>query len=171
MSRQLSIRTSTLALVSTLCLSLLFSPTARAADSGGEVPDSFRTQHAQTVLVNPAGQPSPWISVDTRAQIQSTYGIKTWALRVALRATADLIRGGASGFIKIGGRFLDSGAKSALKKHSGRIANVVDDAADLTKINGTLVRQYVYRELNKFLPSGTANVIANAVEGVMWILL
>ncbi|PFG33911.1 hypothetical protein [Sanguibacter antarcticus] len=98
-------------------------------------------------------------------------GIKSWLVKQALKGVAGGVRGGASTFIRLGDRFLDAGAKTALRNNSGRIADVIEDVANLPDIATHRVRSEVYKGLKGFLGDGTANVIANAVEGVMWILL
>jgi hypothetical protein len=98
-------------------------------------------------------------------------GVKSWIVKQVLRGVAGMIRGGASKFIDVGGDFLDAGAKSALRNHSGRIADVIEDVADIPDIATHMVRSEVYNGLKGFLGHGTANVIANAVEGVMWFAL
>lgn len=100
-----------------------------------------------------------------------TQGIKSWLVKQALKAVAGTIRGGASTFIRLGDDFLDAGAKSALRNHSGRIADVIEDVAEIPDIATHMVRSEVYRGLKGFLGHGTANVIANAVEGVLWVFL
>ncbi|PVE19867.1 hypothetical protein DDA93_00395 [Arthrobacter sp. Bz4] len=97
--------------------------------------------------------------------------MKSWLVKQALRGVAGTVRGGSNTFINLAGNWLDSGAKSALRKNSGRIADVIDDVADLPDLATHAVRGHVYNGLKGFLGHGTANVIANAVEGVMWILL
>lgn len=153
----------------------------------------FRQLHASSAMVAalaffltagliaaPAQASSPAVPEDSPPAVSSQVGggetaqpkgVKSWFVKQALHGVAGTIRGGAGKFVDLAGPWLDDAAEVALRRDSGRIADVIEDVANIPDIASHAVRGYVYDGLKGFLGHGTANVIANAVEGVMWILL
>lgn len=152
------------AVVAFVALSATLSAGPASASDLTESPAPLSTLSLDRSLVVTA----PGKSASSGSEVQ---GVKSWIVKQVLRGVAGMIRGGASKFIDVGGDFLDAGAKSALRNHSGRIADVIGDVADIPDIATHMVRTEVYKGLKGFLGHGTANVIANAVEGVMWFAL
>lgn len=98
-------------------------------------------------------------------------GIKSAIVKALLKQMAGMIRSGANTFIDLGSKFLDDAAEKALRNHSSEIADVLDDVANFPDIATHQIRSQVYNGLKASLGDGTAQVIASAVEGVLWILL
>ncbi|WP_284251640.1 hypothetical protein [Litorihabitans aurantiacus] len=104
------------------------------------------------------------------AEVQP-LGVKSWVVKQALRGVAGLVRGGADAFVRVADDWLDDGARAALKNNSSEVADVIEDVANLPDLATHQVRSAVYNGLKDSLGHGTANVIANAVEGALWLVL
>lgn len=104
---------------------------------------------------------------------QELNGVKGKLAKFALNSLADMIRDSVDNFIylakKHGG--LDDQAADSVKKNSSQIADALDDVAEIPDLVTHQVRSEVYKRLEGPLGSGNANVVANAVEGVMWFIL
>lgn len=147
-------RTLTGLLAAVLCFGLT-APTASATPAP-TTPHTSTAPAAPTTLENQQVQPA---------------GIKGWLVSQALRGLAGGLRTSADEFIRLGGTWLDDGARAALRQHSGRIADVLDDIAKTPDLATHAAKEKAYNELSKFLDPGTAQVIADALEGILFILL
>ncbi|WIK81882.1 hypothetical protein [Micrococcus lylae] len=100
-----------------------------------------------------------------------TQGLKSEMVKVALRGVAGAMRGGGQKFVTMADGFLDKRAADVIRRDSVRIADAIDDVANIPDVATHQVRSEVYKRLSAIMDDGTANVIANAVEGVLWVLL
>ncbi|MED3603426.1 hypothetical protein P4472_16470 [Bacillus subtilis] len=100
----------------------------------------------------------------------TTQGIKGKIVSAAVRALAQGIRSGSWVVSKIIG-WLDEGAAKAFRKHADDIADELDYIAKIPDLAVDTVRKKLYNYLVNDLELGDALVIAEAVEGVLWILL
>lgn len=160
-----SLRATAAASIVALAMTLAAGP-ASAAQKPEGTPTPTVTSSVSNLPTDKI--PSRDVSGPGTVEIQ---GVKSWLVKQALKGVAGGIRGGASTFIRLADNWLDAAATKALRKNSGRIADVIEDVAEIPDIASHQVRSQVYNGLKGFLGHGTANVIANAVEGVMWILL
>ncbi len=85
--------------------------------------------------------PSRDVSGPGTVEIQ---GVKSWLVKQALKGMAGGIRGGASTFIRLADDWLDAAATKALRNNSGRIADVIEDVAEIPDIASHQVRSQVY---------------------------
>lgn len=108
-------------------------------------------------------------SISSDAGIE-TYGIKSAALKLALRKIASTLRSAPEAIISLAGNFLDSAAKKALRNNVGAIADALESVANIPNIAENFVREAVYNALKGIVGSGTAEVIAAAIEGILKII-
>lgn len=153
------------------CGTLLAATLGVAGVGLGAAPATATPVEASPAIVSSATTPPEGKARERETTEYATQGVKSWVVKQVLKQIAGMIRRNVDRFIRLGGQFLDNGAEAALRSHSGRIADVIDDVAEFPGITTHLARQQTYQRLSQFLDHGTANVIANAVEGVLWILL
>lgn len=126
---------------------------------------------ATPLAVASSSSPDQSDHASIKLPIGEPAGIKSFIVKKLLQQMAGMIRNGADAFIKLGSQFLDDAAEKALKNHSSEIADVLDDVANFPDIATHQIRSQIYNGLKGSLGDGTAQVIASAVEGVLWILL
>lgn len=117
-----------------------------------------------------ASNSTPKADKDSDPEIE-TRGVKSWVAKNALKSISGMIRSGGKQFIDLAGGVLDKETKTAIKNHSGTIANAIDDVAELPDLASHVVREKLFYALSGPLGGGVANAIADAVAFVMWILL
>jgi hypothetical protein len=98
-------------------------------------------------------------------------GLKSTLVKLALKAIAKAIRGGANGFVNLASKFLDDAAEKAIRNNAGKIADVIEDVADLPGVLAHTAKDKIRQGLEPLVGGGTANVIANAVVGVLELFL
>lgn len=123
--------------------------------------------------ISPAETPAPTLGQASASGGHQAvpYGVKRFLVKKALKGVAGTIRGGGSKFVDLAGEWLDKKAADTIRKDSVRIADAVDEVANIPDVATHQVRNEASKRLSEIMDSGTANVIANAVEGVLWILL
>ncbi|GAA1745424.1 hypothetical protein HF984_11205 [Rothia terrae] len=158
------VRFRPLCAISALLVSLL--SVAPAAHADAPIAPSSHTTLSTLEATNETGH-------HTQKPGQSTQGIKSFVVKKALKGVAGAIRGGGQKFISMAEKqgLLDAAATNKIRTDSVRIADAVDSVANIPDLATHMVRQETYKRLVTFMNPGTANVIANAVEGVLWILL
>ena len=82
-----------------------------------------------------------------------------------------MIRKSPDALIDFTKSFLDGAAEAALRRSSSQIADAIDDVAGLPDLAGHIVHEQLFYALEGSIGGGTAKVIADAVEWVMWALL
>lgn len=99
-------------------------------------------------------------------------GVKRWAVKKATRALAAGIRAGGRILNQLIG-YMDDKAAQIFRKYSDRIADELESIANIPDITVKIVREKIFYFLSGPLNVGHGNalVIANAIEGVLWILL
>ncbi|XCB30114.1 hypothetical protein RQN30_01275 [Arcanobacterium hippocoleae] len=107
---------------------------------------------------------------DSNLEIE-TRGVKSWAAKKDLKSISGMIRSGGKQFIDLAGDFLDKETKTAIRNHSDIIADAIDDVAELPDLASHVVKEKLFHALSSPLGGGAANVIADAVAGVIWILV
>lgn len=102
----------------------------------------------------------------------SEAGIKSLALKKAVQAMARVIRAWGPEVVNIT-RTMDGPALRAFRKHAVRIAGRLEDIAEIPDLVTTIVREKTYYFLiaELQLSGGTANVIAQAIEGALYAFL
>jgi hypothetical protein len=99
-------------------------------------------------------------------------GVKSLAVKKAVLAMVKGIRKGDRISNKLIGH-LDNAALKAFRQHSGRIADGLEKISEIPDLTVKIVKEksvnFMTRELK--LGGGTAQVIGDAIEGVLWFLL
>jgi len=100
------------------------------------------------------------------------HGVKSWMVKKAVRLLADAIRHGGKAVHHVV-KFLDDKAARVFHEHSGRIANGLDDIAKIPDIAVHVVKEkIIYFMINELsIRYGTAQVIGEAIEGALWIVM
>lgn len=126
---------------------------------------------AASIVTSPAEPPMTTQITSSENLEAQPAGLKGWFVSQGLRGIAGGIRNGADDFIRLAGNWLDDGATTALRQNSTRIADVLDDISDIPDLTTRVVKERAYNELSKFLDPGTAQVIADALEGVLFLVI
>ncbi|WP_316274774.1 hypothetical protein [Bacillus halotolerans] len=163
---------SILALSSVALSVSLFAPFASAKEIKKEESVKQNVTIANTYAYTTPLQESVKVKNQEASGEFTTQGIKGKIVSAAVRALAQGIRSGSWVVSKIIG-WLDEGAAKAFRKHADDIADELDYIAKIPDLAVDTVRKKLYNYLvnDLELDSGDALVIAEAVEGVLWILL
>ena len=151
--------------IGTASASLASPPAAASAQVVGTTFDLV----APAPAVLQANDPSAGGNPDSRSA--EPRGIKSALVKLALKAIAKAIRGGANGFINLASKFLDDAAEKAIRNNASKIADVIEDVADLPGVLTHTAKDKIRQGLEPLVGGGTANVIANAVVGVLELFL
>ncbi len=105
---------------------------------------------------------------------QNVQGIKSKAIKHAVKAMANLIRkGNGSKFYEVCGRLsADAAALQAFRRHSGRIADLLDDIASIPDLALNMVREQMFSMLTSprgpiKMGGGPAKVITEIIVGAL----
>lgn len=152
--------------------SAVFSPSSYAMETG----DGTSLVSVETSSDSSARTFKPAQSSEIHASLGNRpheAGPKTWILRKALQGIARGIRSGGDEFISMArkGKFLDDQAERVLRRNNRVIANAIDDVAELPDLAGHVIREKLFDALRGPIGAGNAKLIADAVAGVLWVVL
>ncbi|TCP66086.1 hypothetical protein [Baia soyae] len=108
-------------------------------------------------------------NVKTNTEIQqdgvTPNGIRGYLVKLAAEAVAFAIRHGGSVVGELV-KFLDGPAAKAFKKHSGTIADKIDDLANIPDVTAEIIKTRLYQFLKgpMDINAGTAMQIADAIK-------
>lgn len=103
---------------------------------------------------------------------KEAQGVKSWMAKKAVHLLADAIRHGGKAVHTVIG-YLDDKAARVFHKHSGRIADGLDDIARIPDITVNVVGEKILYFMTGQLgiSYGTVQLIRKAIEGVLWTLM
>ena len=99
-------------------------------------------------------------------------GVKSFLVKKAVRAIASALRHGGD-LVRHIVRHLDDDAARALQRYSRDIADGLDEIANIPDLATRMVREKIYHLMVNELAidSGTALMIADAIDAALWVLL
>ena len=103
-------------------------------------------------------------------------GPKSFLAKKALNAISGMLRRSGDDFIDFlkrsgKGDWLDDQAADAIKKNNHKIADTLDEIAELPDVMSHSVKEHIYNNLKGSLVDGNAEMIAEIVYGALWIVL
>lgn len=102
---------------------------------------------------------------------QATTGLKSFVVKRVLKSLAYMVRHNTDEFISLAEKQgLDKTSARAVRNNTSKIAGVLEDVAEIPDIAAHSAKDAIYNTLRPSLGGGTANVIAQAVYGLIWVL-
>lgn len=140
--------------------------------SAASIPQGVTTGQSLTSPIMVGGAPASGIDIPLATAISpSPKGVKSWLIKQALELVATGIRKGGRVVQELIS-YMDASAARAFRKHSGAIADALDDIAQIPALSRRVVKDKLRYFLTNTLQldHGTAQVIVTAVDGVLAIL-